>query len=74
MQHKTSILICAMDDGTLDIYVNGVHCYRNGTELQNPERLMDKTTRRQVDGLLVRAAFDIESIMQKETAKCSPAK
>ena len=72
MKHKTSILICTMDDGTRDVFVNGAHCYRDAKEVLSPEKLVDKVSRRSLIAALSGAEGVVADIMvaeNKEDAK-----
>ena len=60
MKHAFSVLVCVMDDGTKDIFVNGVHCYRGLRELTSPEKLVDKRERKEVSAVLMAAQETID--------------
>lgn len=66
MKHQTSILVCVLDNGDRNIYVNGVHCFENGIELQSPARLIDKISNGDLLGELHKTAQSICRSVPKE--------
>lgn len=68
MKHMTSILVCEMDDATFNMYVNGVHCYKGYRELQSPESLAQKVSRKAIASYLSLALGAVTDKIQAETA------
>ena len=66
MKHKNSILICQMDDGTSNVYVNGVHCYAGAREVQSPEHLLQRMSRKEIhDALFAVDGVIIDAVCQE---------
>lgn len=68
-RHKHSILVCVMDDGTSNTYINGIHCYSGMIEIQSPERLKDRVGRKDVVDELRATADIVDKALTREQLK-----
>ena len=67
MKHKNSILLCEMDDGTLNVYVNGVAVFVDN-KLQTPvEKIANcNQTKNSVQELLFKGIGMFNSLKESE--------
>lgn len=42
MKHTHSILICVLEDGSRNIYINGAACFVGEVMVQDPSRIVDR--------------------------------